>query len=192
MISHPYPSPDDELVFLPLGGSGEIGMNLNLYGYGSPHNRQWIMVDLGVMFADQRTPGIDLIMGDPEYIVQHKENLLGLILTHGHEDHIGAVAQLWPLLECPIFATPFTAELLKSKLGEAGLGGEVDLTIVPLGGQIKLGPFEITLVTLTHSIPEPNALAIHTPLGRVLQTGDWKLDSDPLIGDLPYEAFLRT
>jgi len=191
MAARPTPSPDDELVFLPLGGSGEIGMNLNLYGYGPADDRQWIIVDLGVTFADQRTPGIDLIMADPDYIVQRKDNILGLVLTHGHEDHIGAVASLWSMLECPIFATPFTAELVRGKLNDANFHRDPDITIVPLGGRITLGPFEIEFVTLTHSIPESNALAIETPLGRVLHTGDWKLDPDPLIGELSDESYLR-
>ncbi len=182
---------NDELVFLPLGGSGEIGMNLNLFGYGPEDDRQWIMVDLGVTFADERSPGIDLIMPDPEYILEYKDQILGLVLTHGHEDHIGAVAHLWPLLRCPIYATPFTAELVRGKLFEEGLEHEVPMHIVPLGGRMELGPFDIELVTLTHSIPEPNALAIRTPLGCILHTGDWKIDPKPLIGDVSDEAALR-
>lgn len=173
----------DELVFLPLGGAGEIGMNLNLYGYGPEKKRQWIMVDLGVTFGDDRTPGVDLIMPDPEYIVERRDDLLGLVLTHAHEDHIGAVAHLWPRLRCPVYATPFTATLVRAKLMEAGIENEVPLHIVALGSRFSLGPFDIELVTLTHSIPEPNALAIRTPLGLVMHTGDWKIDPEPLVGD---------
>jgi len=185
------PSSDDELVFLPLGGSGEIGMNMNLLGYGPEDDRKWIIIDLGVTFGDERTPGIDVIMPDPAFILDERENVLGLVLTHGHEDHIGAVAHLWPQLRCPVFATPFTAELVQSKLEEAGLETQVNLTIVPLGGTIELGPFALELITTTHSIPEPNAISIVTPLGRILHTGDWKIDPDPLVGETTDEAALR-
>ncbi len=182
---------EDELVFLPLGGCGEIGMNLSLIGFGPEGRQQWIMVDLGVTFGDGRTPGIDLIMADPDFIARRKDDLLGLVLTHGHEDHIGAVARLWPQLRCPIFATPFTAELVRGKLDEVGLEQEARVTVVELGGHIELGPFDIELVTLTHSILEPNGLAIRTPLGTILHTGDWKIDPHPLIGDTTDEAYLR-
>lgn len=181
----------DELVFLPLGGAGEIGMNLNLYGFGPPDRRQWIMVDLGVTFSDGDVPGVDVIMADPAFIEARRDDLLALILTHAHEDHIGAVAYLWRRLRCDVYATPFTAELVKGKLSEAGLLDEVPLHIVPLGGKLELGPFNIELITLTHSIPEPNALAIRTPLGNVLHTGDWKIDPDPLIGDVTNAAALK-
>lgn len=177
------PKTRDELVFLPLGGAGEIGMNLNLYGYGPEKARQWIMVDLGVTFGDDRTPGVDLIMPDTAYIEEHADSLLGLVLTHAHEDHIGAVAHLWPRLRCPVYATPFTATLVRAKLMEAGIENEVPLNIVALGSRFSLGPFDIELVTLTHSIPEPNALAIRTPLGLVMHTGDWKIDPEPMLGD---------
>ena len=177
------PKADDELLFLPLGGSGEIGMNLNLYGYGPEDGRQWIIVDLGVTFGDERTPGVDLIMPDPAFIEDRREELLGIVLTHAHEDHIGAVAHLWPRLRCPVYATPFTATMVRGKLIEAGLEGEVPLHIIPLGHRFDLGPFDIELVTLTHSILEPNALAIRTPLGLVMHTGDWKIDPDPVLGD---------
>lgn len=182
---------EDELVFLPLGGCGEIGMNLSLLGLGPRKKHQYIMVDLGVTFGDSRTPGVDLIMGDPDYIEKRKDQLLGLVLTHGHEDHIGAVAQLWPRLRCPIYATPFTAELVNAKLAEVGLLGEAEVTVVPLGGRVELGPFDIEYVTLTHSTLEPNALAIRTPLGTVLHTGDWKLDPDPMVGEVTDEEYLR-
>jgi ribonuclease J len=172
---------DDELVFLPLGGSNEIGMNLNLYGYGPPHARKWIVVDVGVTFGDPTTPGVDIIMPDAAYA--EGEDILGVVLTHAHEDHIGAIGWLWPKLKAPIYATPFTAFLVREKLRDAELLDEVDLREVPLGGTIKLGPFEVTLVTITHSIPEPNGLAVKTPLGTVLHTGDWKIDEDPVIGE---------
>ena len=173
---------DDELVFLPLGGSNEIGMNFNLYGFGPPHARKWIVVDLGVTFGDQTTPGVEIILPDPTFIEEHAKDILGIVLTHAHEDHIGAVAWLWPRLKAPLYATPFTAFLLREKLREADLLDEARITVVPLSGQITLGPFEFTLITLTHSIPEPNGLAIRTPLGTVLHTGDWKIDPDPLTG----------
>jgi ribonuclease J len=182
---------NDELVFLPLGGSNEIGMNFNLYGYGPPDDRKWVVVDLGVTFGDQTTPGVEIILPDPEFIADYARDILGIVLTHAHEDHIGAVAWLWPRLRAPLYATPFTAFLLREKLREAGLEDEARIIEVPLNGVITLGPFEITLVTLTHSIPEPNGLAIRTPLGIVLHTGDWKLDPDPLTGDPTDEGAIR-
>lgn len=184
-------APHDELVFLPLGGSGEIGMNLNLYGYGPEEDRRWIIVDLGVTFGDDRTPGIDLIMPDPAFIEERRDELLGIVLTHAHEDHIGAVARLWPRLRCPVYATPFTAAMVRGKLIEAGIESQVPMHVIPLGHRFGLGPFDIELVTLTHSILEPNALAIRTPLGLVLHTGDWKIDRDPVVGDDIDEARLR-
>ena len=173
----------DGLYFMSLGGAGEIGMNLNLYGYGPKDRQKWIIVDMGVTFGDDTVPGIDLIMADPDFIVERREDLLGIVLTHAHEDHIGAVAHLWPDLRCPIYATKFTACMLRSKLEEAGLVRDARVTVVPLEGRLQIGPFDITYVTLTHSIPEPNALAIRTPLGNILHTGDWKIDPDPLLGD---------
>ncbi len=184
-------SKQDELVFLPLGGSNEIGMNFNLYGYGPPDARKWIVVDLGVTFGDQTTPGVEIILPDPTFIEAHAKDIIGIVLTHAHEDHIGAVAWLWPRLRAPLYATPFTAFLLREKLREADLLGEVSITEVPLGGTIELGPFEVTLLTLTHSIPEPNGLAIKTPLGTILHTGDWKIDPDPLTGAPTDEAAIR-
>ena len=183
--------PDDELVFLPLGGSNEIGMNFNLYGYGPPHDRKWIVVDLGVTFGDQLTPGVELILPDPEFIEKHADRILGIVLTHAHEDHIGAVAWLWPRLRAPVYATPFTAFILREKLREADLLDQVKITEVPLGGTIELGPFSLDLITLTHSIPEPNGLAIRTPLGVILHTGDWKIDPDPLLGGPTDIDFIR-
>ena len=172
----------DELVFLPLGGSNEIGMNFNLYGFGPPHDRRWVVVDLGVTFGDQSTPGVEVILPDPEYIEEYAERILGIVVTHAHEDHIGAVAHLWPRLKAPVYATPFTAFVLREKLREADLLEQVPITEVPLGGVIELGPFRMELITLTHSIPEPNGIAIKTPLGTVLHTGDWKIDPHPLLG----------
>ncbi len=178
----------DQLIFLPLGGTGEIGMNLNLYG----HDGVWLMVDLGITFPeDGSLPGIEVLMPDPGFIVERRDHLIGLVVTHGHEDHIGAVPYLWSRLRCPIYATPFTAELLRRKLAEVGLLGEVELHEIPLSGHFTLGPFDIELISLTHSIPEPNALVIRTALGTVLHTGDWKIDPDPLVGDDFDEAALQ-
>ena len=170
---------NDEFVFLPLGGSGEIGMNLNLYGYGPEANREWIVVDVGVTFGDLSTPGVDVIVPDPAFL--EGETIRGIVLTHAHEDHIGALGWLWTRMKAPLYATPFTAFLIREKLRQAGLE-DVPLTEIPLSGTFKLGPFEITLITLTHSIPEPNGMAIRTPLGTILHTGDWKIDPDPLLG----------
>lgn len=186
------PKPDDELVFLPLGGSGEIGMNLNAYGYGPPDARKWIIVDIGVTFGrEDTTPGVDLILPDPAYLEEHKDDIIAIVLTHAHEDHIGALGWLWPRMPAPVYATPFTAALVREKLRERGLLEKVPLTEIPLKGQLTLGPFEIDFVTLTHSIPEPNGLAIRTPLGLIWHTGDWKIDPDPLIGETTDEAKLR-
>ena len=184
-------SKSDELVFLPLGGSNEIGMNFNLYGFGPPHDRRWIVVDLGVTFGDQLTPGVDIILPDPSYIEDYADRILGIVLTHAHEDHLGAVAWLWPRLRAPVYATPFTAFLLREKLREADLLDEVEIHEVALGGKIQLGPFDIELITLTHSIPEPNGLAIKTPLGAILHTGDWKIDPDPLLGAVTDQDAIR-
>jgi len=173
----------EELLFCPLGGSGEIGMNMNLYAYGKEDNQKWIIVDLGVTFADDSIPGIDLIMPDPGFIIDKKEDLLGIVLTHAHEDHIGAVAHIWPELKCKLYATPFTAALITEKFKEKKIDVASYLKIVPLNSKIKLGEFEIDFVTLTHSILEPNGLSIKTPLGTILHTGDWKIDPNPLIGN---------
>jgi ribonuclease J len=183
--------PSDELVFAPLGGVGEIGMNLALYGFGDERHRQWIAVDLGVAFADDALPGVDLILPDISYLVEERRNLLGLVLTHAHEDHFGAVIDLWPRLELPIYATPFTAALLQAKReGEPG-APDIPVNIVPLGGRFTLGPFDIELVSMAHSIPESNGLIIRTPLGTVLHTGDWKIDPTPVIEPPTDEAKLR-
>jgi len=174
------------LYFVPLGGSGEIGMNLNLYAYRG----QWLMLDCGITFGDDAQAGVDVVMPDPAFIVERRDKLLGIVATHAHEDHIGAIPYLWPQLQCPIWATPFTASLLKAKMAEAGLADRAQITIVPMSGRFSIGPFDLELITLTHSIPEPNAVAIRTPVGTVMHTGDWKLDPDPLIGDVTDEAAL--
>src|SRR6185295_16782820 len=166
----------EELVFAPLGGVGAIGMNLALYGLGDERRRQWIAVDLGVAFAGDDLPGIDLILPDIRYLVEERRNILGLVLTHAHEDHFGAIIDLWPQLKLPIYATPFTAALFEAKrLGEPG-APPIPINIVPLGGRFSLGPFDIELVSMAHSIPESNGLIIRTALGTVLHTGDWKID----------------
>ncbi len=180
------PAPDG-LYFLPLGGAGEIGMNLNLYAC----HGKWLMVDLGITFSGGTLPGIDVIMPDPAYIEARRADLLALVLTHAHEDHLGAVAHLWPRLRCPVHATPFAAAILREKLRDAGLLEEVPLYEVPLSGSLSLGPFEARFISLTHSIPEPNALLIETPYGRVMHTGDWKIDPDPLIGAPLDDAALK-
>ena len=181
----------DELIFCPLGGSGEIGANMNLYAYGPEDERKWLIVDMGVTFADDSIPGIDLIYPDPGFILEKKNDLLGIVLTHAHEDHIGSVAHIWPDLKCKIYATPFTAILLKEKFNEKKIDITKYLEIVQLNGKINLGPFEIDFVTLTHSILEPNGLSIKTPAGLILHTGDWKIDPNPLIGENIDEKKLR-
>lgn len=176
----------DELVFMALGGLGEIGMNTYLYGFGPPNARSWLMVDLGVTFPHESEPGADVVLPDLRYIVADRKNLAGLVLTHAHEDHIGAVLDLWPSLECPIFATPFTAGMVKTKAGEAGRAAALPIRTIPLGGRFKAGVFDVEFVGLTHSIPEPNGIAIRTPAGLVFHTGDWKFDSTPVVGK-PHE-----
>ena len=173
----------EEVLFCPLGGSGEIGLNMNLFAYGKPGEHKWIMVDIGVTFADDTLPGIDLIYPDPGFIVDKKKDLLGIILTHAHEDHIGAIAHLWPKLKCKIFATPFTAVLIKEKFKEKHIDVSSYLKIVQLNGTVDLTPFKIEYITLTHSILEPNGLRIETPAGVILHTGDWKIDAEPLVGE---------
>jgi len=175
-------SNNKEILFCPLGGVGEIGANMSLYGYGEKNFHEWIMIDIGVTFTDESIPGIDLIVPDPDFIVQKKKNLKGIILTHGHEDHIGAISYLWPYLKCKIFATPFTATLIKEKFKEKKIDIDEYLKIIPLNGKIDIEPFKIDFVSLTHSILEPNALLISTPSGKIFHTGDWKCDLNPLIG----------
>ena len=181
----------EELIFCPLGGSGEIGMNMNLFAYGSEINQKWIIVDMGVTFADDSIPGVDLIYPDPGFIIDKKDDLLGIVLTHAHEDHIGAISHIWPDLKCNIYATPFTAVLIKEKFKEKKIDITKKLKIVELNGSIKLGSFNIEFVTLTHSILEPNGLSIKTPVGTILHTGDWKVDPNPLIGEKVNEKKLK-
>ena len=171
-----------ELLFCPLGGAGEIGANMNLYGYGNPGEHKWIMVDIGVTFADDTLPGIDLIYPDPGFIVDKKDSLLGIVVTHAHEDHIGAIAHLWPMLKCNIYATPFTSVLIQEKFREKHVDINNYLKIVELNGVVDLDPFLIEYVAMTHSILEPNGLRIKTPAGVVLHTGDWKIDENPMVG----------
>ncbi|WP_420137837.1 ribonuclease J [Sphingomonas sp.] len=170
--------PGKELLFLALGGSGEIGMNVNLYGCDG----KWVMVDLGLTFADPAYPGVDLILPDLEFIERNRDKLLGIVLTHGHEDHIGAIPYLAADLGVPLYATPFTAGLIRGKLDEEGIASQVKLNVVERGGSVNLGPFNFTYVPLAHSIPEGNALLIETPYGKIFHTGDWKLDEEPLLG----------
>ena len=172
----------NELIFCPLGGSGEIGMNMNLYAYGKPGSQKWIIVDVGVTFADDSLPGIDLIYPDPGFIVDKKNDLLGIVLTHAHEDHIGAITYVWKRLKCKIYATPFTASLVTEKFKEKKIDIIPFLQIVQLNGTVNLDPFKIDFVTLTHSIIEPNGLKITTPAGTIFHTGDWKVDPNPLVG----------
>ncbi len=181
-----------ELVFAPLGGAGEIGMNLAIYGFGDEYQRRWIAVDLGVAFADDALPGVDLILPDIRYLVEQRRNLLGLVITHAHEDHFGALLDLWPQLELPVYATAFAAALLQAKHASEPGAPDIPVNTVPLGGRFTLGPFDIELVSMAHSIPESNGLIIRTPLGAVLHTGDWKIDPTPVIGPPTDEAKLRT
>lgn len=182
----------DELVFAPLGGVGEIGMNLAIYGFGDARRRRWLAVDFGMSIAgEEHLPGVDLIYPDIRYLVEERRNLLGIVLTHAHEDHIGALIDLWAQLEVPVYATPFTAALLQAKReGEPG-APDIPVKIIPLGGRFSLPPFDLEYVSVAHSIPESNALILRTPLGTILHTGDWKLDPTPVIGPPTDEAKLR-
>jgi ribonuclease J len=181
----------DELVFLPLGGVGEIGMNLALYGYGPKENRQWIMVDCGVTFPGPDLPGVDLVLPDIRFLAKEREKLKGIIITHAHEDHYGALNDLWPGLNVPVYASPFTAGMLEAKRNYERSRTEIPVTIFKQGDRINVGPFEIEAVGVNHSIPEPMSLAIKTPLGTVIHTGDWKIDLDPSLGPLTDEARFR-
>ncbi len=178
----------DELVFVALGGVGEIGMNLALYGYGPPDARQWLAVDVGISFPGPSLPGVDVILPDIRFLEEERTNLVGIVITHAHEDHYGALAELWPRLRVPVFASPFTAGLLEAKRtnGYVEPGAPpvvaVPITIVHPGERHRIGPFEVEFIAVAHSIPEPMALAIRTPLGTVIHTGDWKLDPDPVVG----------
>src|SRR5262245_43425133 len=181
----------EELVFAPLGGAGEIGMNLALYGLGDERQRKWIAVDLGVAFAGDDLPGVDLILPDVRFLIEERRNVLGIVLTHAHEDHFGALLDLWPRRRLPIYATPFTAALLEAKRqGEPG-APDVPVNVVALDSRFRLGPFDIEYVSMAHSIPESNGLIIRTALGAVLHTGDWKIDPTPVIGPPTDEAKLR-
>jgi ribonuclease J len=173
----------NELVFAPLGGIGEIGMNLSVYGFGDERRRQWLIVDCGVSFAsEEQLPGVDLILPDIRFLIEERKNILGLVITHGHEDHIGALIDLWPRLNVPLYMTPFTAALFEAKrLSEPG-APQIPVKTVPVGGRLTLGPFTIDFINVAHSIPESNALAIRTPAGIVVHTGDWKIDPTPVIG----------
>ncbi|MEA2936054.1 MAG: ribonuclease, partial [Variibacter sp.] len=186
-MSHPA----EELVFAPLGGVGEIGMNLSIYGLGPPRAKSWIAIDFGVSFAGDDLPGVDLILPDIAYLIEERRNLLGIVLTHAHEDHFGALLDLWPRLKVPVYATPFTAALLASKRAGEPNAPEIPVTIVPLGGRVTLGPFDVEFVSVAHSIPESNALIIRTSLGTVVHTGDWKIDPTPVLGPPTDEAKLR-
>jgi ribonuclease J len=182
----------DELTFAPLGGVGEIGMNLSIYGLGNRHQRSWLAVDLGVSFGDEEhLPGIDLIMPDVSFLEKERRNLVALVLTHAHEDHFGAIIDLWPKLQCPIYATPFSAALFAAKLESERNPPKIPVTVVPSGGRIDLGPFNVEFIPVAHSIPESHALAIHTEVGTVLHTGDWKLDPTPILGPPTDEKRLR-
>jgi ribonuclease J len=183
--------PTDELVFAPLGGVGEIGMNLSLYGLGPERARKWLAVDLGVAFAGDDLPGIDLIMPDIRFLIEERRNLLALVLTHAHEDHFGAIIDLWPRLRVPIYATPFSAALLEAKRQSEPGAPEIPVQVVPLGSRLTVGPFDVEFVSMSHSIPESNGLIIRTGLGTVFHTGDWKLDPTPVIGPATDEAKLR-
>jgi ribonuclease J len=172
----------NELVFASLGGIGEIGMNLSIYGFGDDR-RQWIIIDCGVSFAsEEHLPGVDLILPDIRYLIEERKNILALVLTHGHEDHMGALIDLWPRLKVPIHATPFTAALFEARRASEPGAPEIPVQVVALGGHLSIGPFAIDFINVAHSIPESNALAIRTPAGTVLHTGDWKIDPTPLIG----------
>ncbi|GHA10594.1 MBL fold metallo-hydrolase [Devosia pacifica] len=169
-----------ELVFVPLGGVGEIGMNMAAYGFGPEHSRKWLVVDCGVTFGDPSLPGIELIMADPAFLEDHIEDVVGLMLTHSHEDHYGAVLDLWPAFDKPVFCTPFTAAMLAAKRAGDGIVENVDITIMRPGKAFEIGPYTVEPINVAHSIPESNALLITTPIGRILHTGDWKLDPTPV------------
>lgn len=171
-----------ELVFAALGGLGEIGMNAYLYGLGEARQRRWLMVDLGLTFPGEGEPGVDVVLPDLSFIAENRKQLAGLVLTHAHEDHIGAVIDMWPRIGCPIYATPFTAGMLRSKSTEFGGRVKLPINVIPLGAKFEVGPFKLEFVNLSHSIPESSGLVMRTPHGNVFHTGDWKLDQDPLVG----------
>jgi ribonuclease J len=182
----------DELTFAPLGGVGEIGMNLSIYGLGNRQQRSWLAIDLGVSFGDEEhLPGIDLIMPDISFLEKEQHNLMGLVLTHAHEDHFGAIIDLWPRLQCKIYATKFSAALFEAKCAAERNPPKIPVTVVPSGGRVDIGPFNVEFIPVAHSIPESHALAIHTEVGTVLHTGDWKIDPTPTIGLPTDEKRLR-
>jgi ribonuclease J len=178
------PDPADDLAFIPLGGTGEIGMNLNVYRCDG----KLLAIDCGIGFGGPENPEVEVMVPDPVWLAERRDRLVGLVVTHAHEDHVGAVAHLWPQLRCPIYAGPFVSAVLRRKLGEAGLLGEAKITTVPLGGKLSLPPFALEFLRVAHSVPEAQAVAIRTRHGIVLHTGDWKLDPDPLIGGPTDEA----
>ena len=184
-------SSNTELVFLPLGGVGEIGMNLAMYGFGPADNREWLVVDMGVSFAGPEQPGADLILPDIRYLEAVKQNVRGIVITHAHEDHYGALLDLWPRLNVPVYATPFTAGLLEAKRQSEYNAPEIPITIYKAGEKFEIGPFKVEAIAVTHSIPEPVSLAITTPLGTVVHTGDWKMDPEPALGPVIDEAHFR-
>jgi ribonuclease J len=175
---------DSSLVMVALGGLGEVGMNAYLYGYGPADRRTWLLVDLGITFPEgEWDPGVDVILPDLTFIEAERGSLAGIVITHAHEDHVGAVIELWDKLRAPIYVTPFTAGMLKTKAGEMAPGLALDIRVVPVRGRFHAGPFDIELVNMAHSIPEVSALALRTPLGTVFHTADWKLDATPVVGD---------
>ncbi len=180
-----------ELLFVPLGGTEEIGMNVNCYGYGTLDDADWIVIDLGITFGDSTTPSIDVIVPDPQFIEERRDRLLGIVLTHGHEDHLGAIPYLWSRLHCPVYASPFTAALLRAKLRGDPSPPNVEIIEIPMNAKFEIGPFALEYVTLTHSMPEPNAIILRTPLGTVFHTGDWKFDPDPVVGPVSDVDALR-
>ncbi|MEM5584981.1 MULTISPECIES: ribonuclease J [unclassified Roseibium] len=178
---------ENDIVFLPLGGVGEIGMNLGLYGYGPDGDRTWLIVDCGVSFAGPDLPGIDVYMPDIKFLEDEVDNIAGMVITHAHEDHYGGILHLWPFLKVPVYATAFTAGLLAAKTESEPGAEKVPVTVVKQGERHKIGPFDVEFVAMAHSIPEPCALAIRTPAGMVLHTGDWKIDPTPGVG-LPIDT----
>lgn len=188
MMAHNFKMADDAVYMVPLGGCGVFGANMTLYG----HRDQWIMIDCGMGFADETMPGIDILLPDPSFAVSLGDKLLGIVLTHGHEDHIGALEHLWPRLKAPLYATPFTAARVRQAFGETPWGGQAKIHVVPMGGRISLGAFDVAFVNVAHSIPEASALAVTAgAVGTIVHTGDWKLDDDPVVGYKTEEQRLR-
>lgn len=181
----------DELVFLPLGGAGEIGMNLNLYGYGAAEQRRWLMIDCGIGFGAAGMPGVDVVMPDPSYIVERRDRLEGLVLTHAHEDHLGAIPYLWPFLRCPVYGSDFALAILRGKLARTSFAAEVPLRPIAPKQTVALGPFTLGFISVAHSIPEAHAVVIRTGAGTLVHTGDWKLDPEPVVGGFADEDALE-